>query len=51
MVKMMNLAAVFGKILIDACFQLAKSASYCFQFDYDDVRWLALDIAKGNHVL
>lgn len=37
-----------GVTLIDACLQLALSGSQRVQFAYNDVLWLALDVANGS---
>ena len=43
--------AFFGKILIDACLQLAMSGSQRVQFAYNDVLWLVLDVPNGDNGL
>lgn len=37
-----------GKALLDSCLQMAMSGAQRVQFAYNDVLWLALDVANGD---
>jgi hypothetical protein len=43
-----NRVAFFGMTLLNACLKLAMSGSQRVQFAFNDVLWLALDVAEGQ---
>jgi len=40
--------SLMGKALIDACLQMAMSGAQRVQFSFNDVLWLAFDVANGE---